>query len=113
MVRKGYECERDRIHTLFILTLGQWEMLSSYIPSFRSPSLPLQFLIRKVLKIMATVSEATYEDITMASGNVIRVVNSMTLGEILIFVSLALLTLTLILFIFSNQIWRGKHDGNV
>jgi hypothetical protein len=81
-------------------------------PIMRSPSIPLQVVIKKVFGIMETVSEVTYEDITMASGNVIRVVNSMTLGEIVNFIGLALLTLTLIFFFFSNQIWRGK-DGNV
>jgi hypothetical protein len=82
------------------------------VPIIRSPSISLQVITKKVFRIMATVSEATYSDITMASGNVIRVVNSMTLGEILNFVAIALLTLTLIFFFFSKQIWRGKN-GNV
>lgn len=77
-----------------------------------SPSIPLQVISKKVFEIMSTVSEATYSDITMDSGNVIRIVNSMTLGEILIFVGIALLTLTLIFFFFSKQIWRGKN-GNL
>jgi hypothetical protein len=83
-----------------------------FVPIMRSPSIPLQVIIKKVFEIMATVTEATYSDITMASGNVIRVVNSMTLGEILIFVGITLLTLTLIFFFFSKQIWRFKN-GNV
>jgi hypothetical protein len=86
--------------------------IDPYNPIMRSPSMPYQVIFKKVFEFMQTVSEATYSDITMASGNVIRIVNSMTLGEVLNFLGIALLTLTLIFFFFSNQIWRGK-DGNV
>jgi hypothetical protein len=86
--------------------------IDPYNPIMRSPSMHHQVIFKKVFEFMQTVSEATYNDITMASGNVIRIVNSMTLGEVLNFLGIALLTLTLIFFFFSNQIWRGK-DGNV
>lgn len=81
-------------------------------PLMRLPDIyPLYSLIRKALNYLETVTAATYTDFTTASGNVIRVVNEMSLGEIMNFVSISLLTLCLIFFFFSSTIWREKkHD---
>jgi protein-arginine kinase len=68
---------------------------------------PLQSLIRKALDHMATVTAATYSDITTSSGNVIRVVNEMSLGDILSIISTLLFMVVVILFFFMHKIWKS------
>jgi hypothetical protein len=78
-------------------------------PVIRSPdNYPLHSLIKGVLEKLATVTEATYSDIVTTSGNVIRIVNQITLGEMMNVVITLILILTLILFYFSHLIWRER-----
>jgi hypothetical protein len=76
-------------------------------PLLKKPDIyPLESLIRKALDHMATVTAATYSDIQTASGNVIRVVNEMSLGDILSTISTLLFMVVVILFFFMHKIWN-------
>jgi hypothetical protein len=66
---------------------------------------PLYSLIKGVLEKLESVTGATYSDIVTASGQAIRVVNEMSLGDIIDFVSIVLFTLTIIFFFFANKVW--------
>lgn len=78
-------------------------------PLLQSPSMyPVHSLLKKVLNLMASVSQATYTDFVTGTGNTIRIINEMSLGEILNFIAAMLLLASIIFFFFSRKIWSEK-----
>lgn len=107
--KKGIGADPFRTYTLFICPKELIKMrLIPDSPLMRLPDIyPTYSLIRKALNYLETVTAATYTDIQTASGHVIRIVNEMSLGEVLSVMSMLLLIAVLILFFFMDKIWKA------